>query len=918
MLTLPTTYSAKLSGQSLSPIYVLEFAWNNGKGGTEGVNDLYIATHPVDEITGFPYPSRWLPLLVADSISALTERIDERNGVATIGSLSFSVLDKDQVFSKIMRRAEADTGQSLRRQRVELYVIFKGMDWADRVKIRTMQIYDMQYDGEKAIYDVSSQSILKALKKTLFVNYQTTLAAALGTADTTIQLVDATDFKEYTQHSAYNGGALVGFVKINDEIIMWAGKSGNNLTIATNGRGMFGTQIASHNQGDDVNEVAVMRGNPYMIALYLLLSQQGTGVHAYDVFPEHWSLGLEYDPVTGVSDVDIAQFQLVGQQLTGWDGTTLESGNEVELVFSSTIDGKALIEREILRNTGAFSRVLGDGRFSCKAFENMAFSAAVDPVTGGVDPNSVDRYLTMDDVVKWTPLRVNMQKYSPEMVIEFYPIPRDGTKFSRKAIFRDTAAKTRHGQAKAVQWKARGTLPDQASVENMFSYFNAVQARFSSPPYEMSLELLPKHHDIEVGDIVGIDLPIEDAVSTHKAWVANTNFDNGERIVTADNLIYVATPSVAGSQGGQTGATQPTWGADTVADGTIVWRKWDGHLSRAFEVTSTSLNVKTGNPTINVMVQPEVPTWWTPNVGATYRFADSAYQVGTDLSTLTGWTFNSLTGAVETTQNVTLAPGDYHYMGNIIIKHVVTISGTVRIFASGTITLDSNGSVDGRGGGKAGGVGKAPNRQTTTTGWWGSLNNTNGTGPGYIGRGGIGGNHRYYSVVMSHAGRPGKARHGRRVRINVKGKNQVGGQYTQIIGLPTALEGAGGGSGGSISYPLPDGSIGGNGGAGGAGLLLCARGADLTLGSIDLRGADGTAGTLGSAGQNGVAAGGGGGGGTLVVLVERAPNGLQTLLTNNSKILVAGGSPGNPVHQGWYSGIKARNGGQGHVITEVF
>jgi len=681
---------------------------------------------------------------------------------------------------------------------------------------------------------------------------------------------------------------------------------------------MFGTMAKAHNQGDDVQEVCVLRGNPYVIALRVLTSTGiGFSNGIYDILPEHWGLNINQ------TDVQIDDWLSVGALRTGLSISAgvgqAESGIEFEFIYSDPEQGKVFVEREILRNTGAFGRVLGDGTYSCRAF-NLTPQPPLDPATGRITAAAGMTVLTEDDIIKLSPLKANMNKMSSGMDLEYFPQPRDGKKMIRRARFVDVASKTRHGDSPRTRYSIRGAQTDSASVASLFTFFNGVQSRFSSPPVETTVELRPEHENIEVGDIVALDvLDVQDIMITDRKWASSTTFRVGNMIITSTGALYQATMLTAGVIEGATGGTEPVWGADTVTDNDIVWIAHDGHLARAFDVMSTSINLKTGNPTLNLVSQPEVPTWWTPTIAAGGgRFDDLAYQVGTDLSTMAGWA--AAAGVLSSTANNTLPAGDYYYVGDIKIKHVISISGTVRIWCTGSVTDVVGSKIQASAtAGKAGGVGAVPDTVVTTTGWIGSLNNTDGTGGGFIGRGGNGGNQRYNGSNLSHAGVGGAVLNAQGVKLNVVGTNTdpATGKFRTISGVPVTLEGSGSGSGGAISYPYPFG-IGADGVQGGVGFAIVARGINIQNTTVDLRGANGIDG-VSAGGNSGAAGSGGGGGGTCALIMENNGLGGSPIYGStkiDGKIMVTGGTAG--ISTGFYQGFTAQPGGPGDILVQVF
>ncbi len=776
MLATNPVYDAHRQEMAQRPIYIIEIAFNDGAPGVEGVNDVYFGSADISEIGNPPawLASRYYPLLKHDSISALTERLDAKNGTSSIGSLSFRLTDYQGKVSSLLHRAIADTQQSARRQRVELYRLYAGMNWADMVKVRTTHIDNISIDHKAGDVVVSSKSILQALKRNVFVPKTATLQSSISATATlpmNVTLNDAATLEVAVQHSSFNANP-VGFIKINDEIMMWTSKAGNILTVSA--RGIFGSKVTDHAVGDDVSEVCVLKGNPYALALRVLFSSGAAfanppaPTNSYDVYPQHWGVGL------ALADVDLATWEQVGYDQTGFNAgaaNPLETGTEFELVYSDREEAKVFIEREILRNTGAFDRILGDGSLSCQALA-LTSQPPIDPATGRLDRTGLAAVFDETNIVSWTSPKADMNQYHPGMILKYLPWPKDTNNFIRTLTFRDDVAKSRHGEAASVEVKARGMQSDANSIAEAVNRFADMQSRYAAPPIVMSIEALPSMHTLEVGNEVGVDiLNVPDIFSSIDRWQASSITFNGERILSPAGDVYVASCPAAG---GVTGSSAPTFVADTVVDGTVTWVRHDGHLARAFIIDQASINIKTGRPTFRLISQSEKPSWIGNAFvnGAPPRFRDSAYFVGTDLATL-GWT-NGVSPAGTVTLGVAGQTTDYYYNGNILLSGntVLKILGTVRIWCPGTVSDQVGFQMDARGGGSAGGKGKTP---TTPWGgqvygytWQTSWDNTDG-GVGYIGRGGAGGYNVYNGARMSRQGLGGSNRANPRVRLRIRG-----------------------------------------------------------------------------------------------------------------------------------------------------
>lgn len=537
MLAIPTNYKTQNDAIAKAPVYVAKIVWNNGNDGVDGTNDIYFATCDVNAITGFSYPTtRWFPFLKADSIGSMSQQVDPINGVSSIGSLDVTITDYQHMVSSIIKAADV-AGHGLRRQRISIYTLNKGMDWADKVRIRTMQISDLLLSSLNE-YKLTAADVQRQMQKTIFNPYSTTLSAAIvGTGAITPTVVDARNF------IAVNSVAYgtVGFIKIDSEILRWTAKTTGGFTIGLADRGLFGTVAAIHSNGATVNEVIVLNENPLTMALKILESSGVAAANgAWDVYPARWGCNMDNS-----NDIDETGMLEVGKLLVGLSNTLLMSdGLQFEFVIDKGIEAKKFIEDALFKILGCYGFVRGDGRYGIKAYNDLANAAKENAVV------TLDR----NAVVKWGDLTYNYADLANQLWIEYDEAVKLTGKYVRNTIFLDSVSIKKWGDAKQLKYSAQGIIPTSGFVSQLYQRFQRVMSRYSRPPMQLALTLLPKFHLIEIGDVVRVTLPIRDLVS---------------------------------------GAA----------------------LDRAFEVLSTQLVAATGEVVINCIAQPEKASFWFQGVG---------------------------------------------------------------------------------------------------------------------------------------------------------------------------------------------------------------------------------------------------------------------------------------------------------------
>jgi len=993
MQNFPAAYKTANDSMAKRPVYVFEVIWAGGGPGVSGTNDIYFTTCDVNDILNFPYPARWFPFLDAESISGISQSVDPINGVSTIGQLSVSITDYGGMVSNIVQAADVK-GHGLRRQRCEVSMLYKGMDWADKVRVRSMYVEDLKLANYNQ-YKLTCTDVQARMRKTVFNPAQTTLSAIVAASGAvTLNVLDARLFNLVT--SVTHGSS--GFVKINDEIMRFNVKTDASLTVPAAGRGMYGTTAAAHAINDTVDELIYLNENPITMALKILESSGVASANGtFDAYPAAWGCNLKT-----VDAVDQAGLLQVGELLTGLSPSHLPGdGLQFEFLLESGVEAKKFIEDSILKIIGAFGFVRADGSYSIRAYNDLANAAKENAVA----------VLNENNVVSWGDLNYSYTDLANQMWIEYDEFPKLSGKYLRAALFVDTVSKRKWGDAKMLRYTARGIPPDSIFVSQLYQRFQRVMARYSRPPMKMSATLLPKMHGMEIGDIVRITLPIRDLISgatLDRAFeIVSTSLKpkTGEvaveciaqperggmwfggvgevaSIIVLPNVIRIPVSTsqqlVLQSYDGS-GAPVPTpavsWlsltklvgvdanglvtagagvGSDEVfavvgskrygvtitvialpntnpvasvqafpsevnmglaqnkivtalaydlvvtqVNGvTFTWASSNPAVATvtpgpAASATITSVSNGTANitatETVSSVVSPAMPVTVAVPQTPTYTppaIAASAYQIGTQITTMGG-----VGGPHTIPDGYNFAAGDYWFDGDVLLASgtICTINGTVRIFSLGVVRI--NGTVDGKGRGGAAapssGSAYAFNGDSRLFNNWSEFRSvgSDATSVGFIGSGGVGAYTKAYSYATNAAGVPtitAPPLYSALPSINLIGSAVDGyGSLTALSGIPTNAQG-GGGSCGSVMYHQLGTSLsrtwdGGSGGAGGAGLVIMARGIYVVAGDIDLSGADSTSGTW-------TCPGGPGGGGSFIALAERNIYGLPVMSIDTERL----------------------------------
>lgn len=615
MLSVPANYKTQNDAIAKAPVYVAKIVWNNGNDGTDGINDIYFASCDVNAITLFPYPTtRWFPFLKADSIGSMSQQVDPINGVSSIGSLDVTITDYQHQVSDIIKAADA-AGHGLRRQRISIYTLNKGMDWADKVRIRTMQISDLLLSSLNE-YKLSAADVQLQMRKTIFNPYSTSLTSAIiGTGAIVPTVVDTRNFIAATS-VAYG---TVGFIMVDSEIMRWTAKTTGSFTIGAADRGLFGSVAAVHSNGATVNEVIVLNENPLTMALKILESSGVAAANgAWDVYPARWGCNMDNS-----NDIDEAGILEVGKLLVGLSATPLMSdGLQFEFVISKGVEAKKFIEDTLFKILGCYGFVRGDGKYGIKAYNDLA-NAAKENATVTLDRNAV---------VKWGDLTYHYADLANQLWIEYDESVKLTGKYVRNTIFIDSVSIKKWGEAKQLKYSAQGIIPTSGFVSQLYQRFQRVMARYSRPPMQIQLTLLPRYHLIEIGDIVRVTLPIRDLFS----------------------------------------------GAP---------------LDRAFEVINTQLTAATGEVVIQCIAQPEKASFWFQGVGSIETVTISPGTASIPTGTTQQMVFRAFDSSgtqVPTAAITWLATGNVTVDATGLVTAGATGSGTVYLVAGDKVSNIAN------------------------------------------------------------------------------------------------------------------------------------------------------------------------------------------------------------------------------------
>jgi len=424
---------------------------------------------------------------IVEGFSGTSQTLNPDTANASIGSIDFSLVDRLSIVTTTLG-AQLQVGRSTRKQRVQVYVGYQGLAWADYTLVQTQLVTEIGFS--EGAYKFKCADIQREMRKDLFVLAKTTLALSVLAADTTINVVTTTGFNMVAHGTSYSDSpsATVGYIRIQDEIIRYTGTTATSFTGCV--RGALNTRAVDHlidstAAQDRQTAVAeyVYLELPAIDLIYRLLT--GKDRLGASVMPTTWNLGI------ATSYVRLADFTGIGKDL--WDTTDDQQGFVVRFEDLEKTDGKKFIETELALLCGVFMPIYADGSVGCKRMANILAGAAY---TGMLDETNVVSYgeLTHD---------FNSLHNVIQISWNWEPLQKD---FTRVNVLVDATSIAVHGRSDPYSLKFRGLHGSRHSSVILAQRFDFLRDRFAGPPQRLEVSALPSLNTAEVGDVKRVRL----------------------------------------------------------------------------------------------------------------------------------------------------------------------------------------------------------------------------------------------------------------------------------------------------------------------------------------------------------------------------------------------------------------------------
>lgn len=488
MRTDTNNFTVKNSASAKRPRYVVEVAFDE-----DNTILWYFTSHPDTELPDGVSAVSVQNVVGAISGTSQTLKPDVAN--ATIGSINFSLIDKDGLISSVLGD-ELVLGRATRRQRVRVYVGYEELLWDDYTLVQTQLVSFISYD--KGLYKFTCADVQREMRQDIFTLAKTTLSQAVTNADTTIEVYDTSAF-ELMAHGSSFGDApnqTVGYFKIQDEIIRYTGKTATQFTGCT--RAALNTLSVEHtvdvtatpDRHTAVEEYIYLE-LPAVDLMYRLLT--GRDLDGYLVMPSEWHLGIPTDFVR------LSDFVGIGSDL--WDTADETAGLVLRFEGLSQTDGKKFIEQQLAVLAGVFMPIYADGAVGLKRMANVLVGA------------SYVMLLDELNVSDHGELKYDFNSLHNNLQIQWNWEPLRGG-YTRTNLLLDADSISIWKKSDPLKLDFRGLHGSRHSGATLAQRFDTLRDRYTGPPLLLDVKALHRCNRLEVGDVVRVRLPsIRDFVS---------------------------------------------------------------------------------------------------------------------------------------------------------------------------------------------------------------------------------------------------------------------------------------------------------------------------------------------------------------------------------------------------------------------
>lgn len=227
-----------------------------------GDDDLFIDNSWV--IGGFNDLENQVDAISLDgtSTSISQQLLQDKGGTSSVSSIQISLLDENDEITRLISPGIGGLVDPLA-TKARVYLGFDGTAFPEDFIVIFQGIIDEITTSGKIVLNIAHPEQKK--RQELFPKITGELAASIDSVQTTIQLLNTSNIVLPSVD-----GMIRSYIRVDDEIIEFAGISGNTLTGCV--RGQYDTIAVGHSSGAESNTLYRIQGNAIDICLKLMLS----------------------------------------------------------------------------------------------------------------------------------------------------------------------------------------------------------------------------------------------------------------------------------------------------------------------------------------------------------------------------------------------------------------------------------------------------------------------------------------------------------------------------------------------------------------------------------------------------------------------------------------------------------------------
>jgi len=347
---------------------------------------------------------------LVNSVKIPRTSVELRRSRTTLGSISFQLLDKNEIVST---NTMGDASNWLEKTvKIHAGFITGSFDFSEYILLSTNIIRN--YSKVANSYSFTAEAPTSLLLDPTFQIFSE-VSTAINDTDTSVVLEDATDFP------------TSGAIRINEEYILYSGKSGDTLTGLS--RGDESSTATNHDIGEEVVLITEVDENIIDILLRIILSDVGDMSNS------------SFDTLT-TGGLGVPQAQVDITSFTDIRDSSFPS-DDYRFLLQKTEKTLTFFEDEILQATNT-RLIVKNGLISL---------AILDQITLGDEVGEVDETSIVGNP-KW---KIGSNKIVNEIRIK-WNYSWGLNKFGRTNVFTDADSVTRYGLKKPLELEFRGVI----------------------------------------------------------------------------------------------------------------------------------------------------------------------------------------------------------------------------------------------------------------------------------------------------------------------------------------------------------------------------------------------------------------------------------------------------------------------------